>query len=827
MAKSVTGSGIAQPSAIGAEGTFDFQFSLDGLATSTQMEKLIKLSEDLVKKLVGPGADSLKEFNESLDEAASSLDDLTGEIDKRKDAEADYNQSLYKATSLLGNIVNKNFVGISQALSDVPKNLTLFAGAIGFVYTGLKEYNKSLTEGLKRGIGGSLFDLAIGAKTAGLSLTSFNKAMAESGGGFAGLGDNATDGMLAFGRLVKSVRRATADVGNLGMTNDELAILTAQQTKIAISQGFKGKQAQDVVIRNTRSLGYELENLAERTGKSVLELAQAAAKLSQDPIVANFVRSAKDGSKEISAAVQSFAASMRGMFGEQGEKIAQDALQSAISGLPMIITQTGKNMLLAGSQFYNEFERQAQKARRGEKITDDDRARLAEMIKSEVKGRESQLAQFAMLGGPVGESAKQLLELARDAEFYNSEEGKRQRRQSDAAKRFNTELNQLQATLQELLIPVLQAFNAVDWATIFAAVSFIPRKIAEFIDAFRAMVNNLLPAPLVDGLKFFADWISRVVSLGAGFIVTVGVLATAYVVYKKALGAATTLLGSFGLEIQKQPKWYQTVWTALQTFTKALYEAATAAKVGGRTIIGGGPERGRPGSPPRAPGPTPEPGKPGAPHTPGPVILGPDGKPLPPSTPRTPTPTPPPVPPTPVPPTPAPPAPGGVKGALGKVGGALLTPKGMGIGLFAGLGADFLAEALGRETTGGKVADTAGSALGMAGTGAMIGTMIAGPIGTAVGAGVGALVGGISGVWKNFLSNEAGSISKVVKDEKMTAEEKSLRDQRRLEEQNNQILQELRRGNEEVSYGNQINARGVSYAASSERKLSDLRFNQG
>jgi hypothetical protein len=39
------------------------------------------------------------------------------------------------------------------------------------------------------------------------------------------------------------------------------------------------------------------------------------------------------------------------------------------------------------------------------------------------------------------------------------------------------------------------------------------------------------------------------------------------------------------------------------------------------------------------------------------------------------------------------------------------------------------------------------------------------------------------------------------------------------------MIEELKAIREEAGYGNQINARGVSYQASTERKIADLRFN--
>lgn len=831
MADQVTGK--IEPSILGGQDIY--QFTLDGIATSAQMDRLINLTKDLVKKLVGEGADSLKSLSNQADNAAQSMAAATTATDKFSKAQEDNSRALGESTSFLRNVWTRNF---SLALDSSDKALSLFTGAVGFAYTGLTNYSKSLTEGLKRGVAGNTFDLAIAAKSAGVSLTTFTKALGESGGGFASLGDNATDGAMQFGYLVKRVREATSSVGNLGFTNDELAALTAQQTKVAISQGFKGRQAQEAVINNTRMLGKELDNLAARTGKSTLELAQAAAKIAQDPLVASFVKTAKAGSKEVSASIQSLAVSLRGIFGEEGDKVLEDALKTAVSGLPFVVTQTGKNMILASNGMYQEFERLAQKAARGEQVDEQDRQRLRDIAQREVKERGDQLRQFAMLGGPVGESANQILKLAKEAEFYNSEEGKRERRRSDAAKRFNSELNKLQASLQEALIPILQGLNLIDWATVFKVVSYIPMKIAEFVEGFRSFANEF---PMLGNvISFFGEMLGKGLGIALGLFTAFGLIATAFTVFNKTLGAIQTVFGSLNKELGVQNTKYGIVGKALDAFAQALNKARSSAISAGSTTgsFGNAPgkrvdltklDKTQRLKELRAQGMSPKEalaaynsesrfaqqarvqelkkaqeatiasqsglGSFGAMAAREKQIK--DA--------------------------------GTIKGKLGSIGDKLTSPKAIGIGLATGVGLDLvsgLAKESGHETLG-KGLDVASSAVAMGGTGAMIGSMIAPGVGTAVGAALGGLVGGLTSLWKNFLSEESSSIAKTLADQQLSAAEKAEKESRDSYEATRRTIEELRALREEASYGNQINARGVSYAASSERKLSDLRFTQG
>jgi hypothetical protein len=779
--------GTVEPSAHGGEGYFTF--SLDGLSTSKQMEKLISLTEDMVKKIVGKDAQSLKQQQAQTAAINASTDAIESETEARKDSEAEWR----KSTQFVSNIFHGR---LGLAIDESSKGLTAFAGVVGFAWAKLKDYGNELGEGIKRGVAGSTFDLAIAAKSAGVSVTSFTKALTESGGGFASLGINATDGAMQFGNLVKSVRLATADVGNLGMNLDEMAVFTAQQTKTAIQQGFKGKAAQDVVIRNSRELGKELDTLASRTGKSVMELAQAAMKLSQDPIVANFVRSMRSGNKEVSSAIQSFGASMNALFGEQGDKMSQDALQSAISGLPMVITETGKNMLLAGTGIYEELERQAKLAKAGNKITEQDQEKLRDMVMQTVKTREQELAVQAQIPGAVGDSARALLKMADSAEFYNSAEGKLERKRADSAKQFNAELRSLQASLQELLIPFLKALNSIDWASVFQVISYIPRKIGEVIDFFGAMIKSL-PEPLVKFVSAIGSGISTVIGVVVGLGTLLGLVAMGAKLFNGVLGLAGKALSTLGITtLPAYASKYAIVNRALDSFTAALFRAGTAAKTGGG---GFNWPQGGPASPT------------GGTKGKTSIILGADGKPLK----SEPKPT------TGTAGTAA--ATAGAASGLGKWGSRLsgIAGKAPGIGMVAGIAGDVAADVLGRETFWGKISDVIGTTAGLAGTGAALGSL-----GLGFGAIPGAIGGGLAGfgssVYKNFFSDSSGSMSSEVTAQAASGDNPVLKAQlAQIEQQKKQNDQMAEMINEQ-SRTNQLAATGLNKDDDLARKISSL-----
>jgi hypothetical protein len=453
-----------------------FEFSLDGISTAKQMERLISLTEKMAKEWNKNISDTetegkLKKENNKLTEE---------EIENKKEL-GKYEEDVIgkmKGLSKVSDVLKGDFKYAARDLGGFTSGLSIGVGAIIGSLTG---YADQLQLGLQRGVSGGIMDFAIAAKTGGVSLGAFSKALEESGGSFASLGEGATDGAKNFGALISGVRTATASVGNLGLSNDQLANLTAHQVKIAVAQGFKGTAAQNVVINNTRALAKELDTLSNQTGKSVLEMTQAAVKLAQDPLVSSFVRDIKLGGADAAKALNSYAANFAALFGKEGDKLARDTIGPALAGLPMIINDTGKNLALASQSTYNEIDRLAQKARNKEAMTDEDRKRLSEVIKKEVATRGQELRYMAELGGPMGESAKQFLSLAQEVETYNSAAGEQRRKEDKAAQEFNTAINQFKANIQALTVPFLNLVNGIDWTAFIDVISTVVKGLGLFL----------------------------------------------------------------------------------------------------------------------------------------------------------------------------------------------------------------------------------------------------------------------------------------------------------------------------------------------------------
>jgi hypothetical protein len=510
-----------------------FEFSLDGLASYSQLKKLISLTEALAKKA---GADTTGLTKEEKEEV-----NLLKDKNKQTSKSIDLEEERYKSSQELDrkfrdlSKTTEFFKGnLASAGYGVTTRLTLITTGVGSLIGALSGYADQLQAGLQRGISGGIMDFAIAAKTGGVSMQSFAKALEESGGGFASLGAGATEGAKNFGALIGSVRGATASVGNLGLSNDQLAMFTAQQVKVATAQGFKGKAAQEVVINNSRALAKELDTLANQTGKSVLEMTQAAVKLAQDPLVSSFVRDIKTGGADVAKSLNSYAANFSALFGKEGDKLARDTLGPALAGLPMIINDTGKNMALASQSTYNEMNRLAQKAKSGEQMTDEDRQRLSDTIKQEMKTRGGEIRMMAELGGPLGDSAKQFLSLAQEVAFYNSAAGEQRRKEDEAAKQFNAAMNQFKANLMALSIPFLKLINGIPWDTFIKTITTFVDVLGFLLTPFSLLGNILGGTGAGSLLAVVGGVASALLVAKTGYDLLTGVL-------KNLTGTTTTL----------------------------------------------------------------------------------------------------------------------------------------------------------------------------------------------------------------------------------------------------------------------------------------------
>jgi len=794
-----------------------FEFSLDGLASYSQLKKLISLTEALAKKA---GADTGGPTKEEKEEV-----DLLKDKNKQTSKSIDLEEERYKSSQELDKKfrdltkTTEFFKGnLASAGYGVTTRLSLLTTGVGSLLGALSGYADQLQLGLQRGISGGIMDFAIAAKTGGVSLGAFSKALEESGGGFASLGAGATEGAKNFGALIGSVRGVTASVGNLGLSNEQLAMFTAQQVKVATAQGFKGKAAFEVVTNNSRALAKELDTLANQTGKSVLEMAQAAVKLAQDPLVSSFVRDIKNGGADVAKSLNSYAANFSALFGKEGDKLARDTLGPALAGLPMIINDTGKNMALASQSTYNEMNRLAQKAKSGEQMTDEDRQRLSDTIKREMDVRGGEIRMMSELGGPLGDSAKQFLSLAHEVEFYNSAAGEQRRKEDKAAQEFNTAMNQFKANIMALSIPFLKLINGIPWDT------FI-KTLTTFVDVLGFLLTPFAKLGTVLG------------GTGAGsLLAVVGGVASALLVAKTGYDLLTSVL-----------KGLSGTTTTLDSVFKKLQ--ATLATPGGTLSGGLGGLGGGPG-----PGPGPGPGggsgktgridtskiegnaarrraeainkardleelKKSNPGMTSAEALGSInaqeaatkqstsykvGNKL-----------------------------GGLyssaSNAVGKfgeskIGGALGSGK-FTVGSWLGSAVlDSGANALKENGygTAGAIASTASGALSGASTGAMLGSLF-GPGGAAVGAIGGALIGGISTAFSEYQKSESAD---GLADADADAVNESNRYQSQSLDEQKAMARELRQLREDIGYGNAISARHVSVQETGNRQMANMQYAQ-
>ena len=837
-----------------------FEFSLDGLASYSQLKKLISLTEALAKKA---GADTGGPTKEEKEEV-----DLLKDKNKQTSKSIDLEEERYKSSQELDKKfrdltkTTEFFKGnLASAGYGVTTRLTLITTGIGSLLGALSGYADQLQLGLQRGIGGGIMDFAIAAKTGGVSLQSFSKALEESGGGFASLGAGATEGAKNFGNLIGSVRHATASVGNLGLSNDQLALFTAQQVKVATAQGFKGKAAFEVVTNNSRALAKELDTLANQTGKSVLEMAQAAVKLAQDPLVSSFVRDIRNGGADVAKSLNSYAANFSALFGKEGDKLARDTLGPALAGLPMIINDTGKNMALASQSTYNEMNRLALKAKSGEQMTDEDRQRLSDTIKREMDVRGGEIRMMSELGGPLGDSAKQFLALADQVEFYNSAAGEQRRKEDKAAQEFNTAMNQFKASLMALSIPFLKLINGIPWDTFIKTLTTFVDVLGFLLTPFAKLGTALGGTGAGSLIAVVGGVASALLVAKTGYDLLTGVLKnltgttiTLDSVFKKLQATLSTPGGTLGgglgdtskgggpgpgdlsndknktgagnvpdnkskipsklddkklriEELRKQGKTPAQIQKSLN-LQKAMdaAEAKYAAEEAKRTAGFGGLVAAEKAAGAKDVGKAASLAasdaalKQTTQYKVGNAVGGVYGK---------------------------------ASRALGtgietlgnsKIGGALGSGK-FTVGSWLGSAAlDSGANALKENGygTAGAIASTASGALAGASTGAMLGSLF-GPGGAAVGAIGGALIGGISTAFSEYQKSESAD---GLADADADAVSESNRYQSQSLDEQKAMARELRQLREDIGYGNAISARHVSVQETGNRQLSNLQFAQ-
>jgi hypothetical protein len=512
-----------------------FKFSLDGLATHNQMERLIKLTATMAKRdskntpdekerieLLEKGNKQYKQYNKNLDDVNDGMDS--------------FESSLQKASTVTSLFKGHMFSAI-RAL-DTP--MAKLAAGMGGLVAGFVNYADDLRPALQRGISGGVLDFAVTAKSAGLTLGDFNKALTATGGTFTMLGDGATQGARNFGTLINSVRGATASVGNLGMSNEQMAEFTAQQLKASVQQGLKGKQAQDAVIRTSKVLGDEFDNLANRTGKTIQEMAEAAIKLVNDPTVNSFLASLGKGGDKASAAMQAVGANMTALFGKSGEKLANEAAQAAASGLPLTFNEMGRSVAGLAPSLYNEVERQMSRAAQGFTPSEEDRQRLRESALEAERTMGEQLRVYAQSNDAVGQNAKQILAMAAEARSYNTDANVEKRKREKAAQDFNTEVNKLSANMNQLMVPFLQLLNGIDWTFMFQVLNGFASTIKTLLTPLE-WIGKLLGA---SGLGTVIGGFLGLVTVGTLLVSGFGLLANGV---RGLVGVITTAISRIGL----------------------------------------------------------------------------------------------------------------------------------------------------------------------------------------------------------------------------------------------------------------------------------------
>lgn len=458
-----------------------FRFNLDGASTYDQMQRLIELTGKVAAKSAGTDPEEKQRI--------AALAAGTIQYNRNNAAAAQATSSLGNFGERLhdvgaaGSLLKGNFSGLTGALRSINHPLSLLGTAASGLVGSLMGYAESLRPALQRGIGGAVMDFAIYAKSAGLNMDQFTKALASTEGAFTMLGATQNEAAKNFSGLINSVRKTTAEFGNLGMGNEELAKFTSEQLKIAVQQGVRGRAAQERVISVSRSLGAELQELAQRTGKTTAELAAMATKLVTDPTISNFIATLSSGGDKVSKAMQKFGSTMGSLFGKQGEELANVAARTAVSGLPMYAEEMGMQIKRIMPAYGDALQEMSMKAAQGIEPTEADRRRLKEIFEEEYKQRQKIIQLMGINGSAEDKAAAARVEaMYQQSRMYDESETKRRSQAADAAQKFNSQVNELTATFHQLMVPLLNMLNSVDWNAMFDVLNGMAKGVKFLLD---------------------------------------------------------------------------------------------------------------------------------------------------------------------------------------------------------------------------------------------------------------------------------------------------------------------------------------------------------
>jgi hypothetical protein len=345
------------------------QVELNNAATEATLKALLGIARvdsknllELAKKVLGPNAQGLRDFEEALSENAELLDKDGKKLSAHTQG-LDENLKRYtRLNAVIGQVdavMSKLMSGTAQA-SDVFTAFSAMPGILGAVaqqfskLAAIQEanfgaYQKMSNAGVS--FSGSLTDLRLAAAHSYTTLDNFAKLMTTNSESFVRIGGTANDGAVAFSKFSNNVlgSKLGSNLMSLGYTADEAN--QAMVTYLAASGVSDTKElaTNKKLQESTGQYLEELDRLAQVTGKSRQEQEETMKKLQLD---AQVQMTAARMDPEARAKFNANVAYMTAQYGDAGKDMALAQAQGR-----SVITKEGATLTAMAPGMREAYQR--------------------------------------------------------------------------------------------------------------------------------------------------------------------------------------------------------------------------------------------------------------------------------------------------------------------------------------------------------------------------------------------------------------------------------------------------------------------------------------
>ena len=502
----------------------------ESASSNSILESFLKVSGKLSAEQIAEMEKSRLEAKKNSDDASKSLGKVKPNIDMSlKDAFSDLRVSLRESVDTIKSGFKSGDVSsVMSGLSSQAKNagtsmmewgkaqpaamrslsmfaggLTLYAGVAMAMWGTMTQLNAEFGKMYETGINftGGLQGMATAAGNMGISTSELSSTFTQFGAAVTYLGvDRAAKLGAQFSKL-------NQDTGALGMTNQQAVEALLSYSDFLKSTGSLHGKTDAELIKGSMDYARELTSISAATGRSRKEIESSTKARMKDLDAQLVLRSLPT---EIRNNVSKSMLSLE-RLGPEAAKGATDFMTTFIAGKGMSGMDPAVRNLIANSGLDKTFESMAEKAKRGDDITDE-MDKFADVMRP---GSElfQNMAVMAKRSGAAGDMARKL------TEFSVSTDGTREqldklRQQAREELGENTSNERIEARVRELRIKQAkeqEAKNAVNQQ----AENAMSAATQTLSNMFKVLAVDVLE-PMLPIIKAFAWTITTVADLFKG-----------------------------------------------------------------------------------------------------------------------------------------------------------------------------------------------------------------------------------------------------------------------------------------------------------------------